>query len=92
MGFKLTWIKDGFRLSCGPQFPPLERGGIELRSFGRATRIWIDKVMNFCLLKAVNRLLLNLSSLWFQQSLEIETEVKIYSGDGLSIATVKAEL
>ena len=43
----------------------------------------IDKVMNFCLLKAINRALQEpFPALWFQQSPEIETEVKILFGDG----------
>jgi hypothetical protein len=37
-----------------------------------------DKVMNLCLLKAINRALQGpFPALWFQQSPEIETEIKI---------------
>lgn len=38
MGLKPTQIKEQLSLS-GPQFPPLKREEIGLRSFGHATRV-----------------------------------------------------
>lgn len=52
MGLKLTRIKEQLSLS-GPQFPLLKRGG----HLVIGQEYVIDKVMNFCLLKAMNRAL-----------------------------------